>query len=131
MHLRSASFVVVFASILAGPALAKAAQPSWPIDISKLSSKNQAERAQAAEDLAKLANSPDAEKIVATLVTTLGKLDGEARYETVRLLADFGAKAKSAVPALIDLFKNDKDDLVRAAAARSLGHIAEPTSEAV
>ena len=99
--------------------------------ISKLSSRDQGERSQAANDLAKLANSADAEQIVAAVVKSLAAATGETRYETVRLLADFGAKAKSAVPVLIDLLKNDKDDLVRAAAARSLGHIAEPTSEAV
>jgi HEAT repeat protein len=131
MHLRFASVLVVFASLLAAPALATAAQPSWPIDISKLSSKDQAERSQAAEDLAKLATSADADKIVAALATSLAMTDGQARYETVRLLAEFGTKAKSAIPALIDLLKNDKDDLVRAAAARSLGYIAEPTSDAV
>ncbi|HKD35573.1 MAG TPA: HEAT repeat domain-containing protein [Pirellulales bacterium] len=130
MHLRSASLLAVFAVLIAAAPSAKAAVPSWQGDIAKLSSQP-AERSQAAENLAKLAKSPDAENIVAALVKSLATAQGDSRYEIVRLLADFGPKGRAAIPTLVELLKNDKDNLVRAAAARSLGYLAEPASEAV
>jgi HEAT repeat protein len=120
----------LIALIAAAPA-AKAAGTAWQDDVAKLSSQTPAERSQAEENLTKLANSPDGGKIVAALVKSLATAQGDSRYETVRLLADFGTKGRSAIPTLLDLVKNDKDDLVRAAAARSLGYLAEPTSDAV
>jgi HEAT repeat protein len=131
MHLRSASFAALFASLIAPAALAIAAAASWQTDIAQLSSPTPADRSQAAEKLSKLASSPDAEQIVTALVKSLSAAQGDSRYEIVRLLADFGPKGQSAIPTLIGLLKNDKDNLVRAAAARSLGYLAEPTSDAV
>lgn len=131
MHVRSAFPLIVFTSILIGSSAATAAPPVWLSNVEKLSSKDAAERSKAADELAKLANTPDAPGAIAAIIRTLNSPDNDARYMAARLLADFGPKAKSAVPALTEALKNDKDDLVRAAAARSLGYLADPTSEAV
>jgi HEAT repeat protein len=131
MLLRSASLFAVLVALVAAPPIALAAGSSWQSDVAKLSSQAPAERSQAEENLTKLANSADAEQIVAALLKSLAAAQGDSRYEIVRLLADFGAKGRSAIPTLMNLVKDDKDNLVRAAAARSLGYLAEPTSEAV
>ncbi len=131
MHLRSASLSVVLTALFAAAPAAKAAGPTWQSEIDKLSSQTASERSQAEENLAKLANSPDSEEIVAALLKSLATAHGDSRYEIVRLFADFVPKGRTAIPTLIDLVKHDKDNLVRAEAARSLGYLAEPTSEAV
>lgn len=131
MPLRCALPLIVFASVLTAAAAATAAPPVWLADVNKLSSKDPLERSSAADELRKRVNSADAEGIVAALARALDSADTDARYMAARLLAEFGVKGKSAIPALINTLKNDKDDLVRAAAARSLGYLADPTSEAV
>jgi HEAT repeat protein len=131
MHLRSRCSFLIVAAALAIPTVAKAGLSAWQTDVDKLSSKDAAERAQAADDLAKLANSRDAESIVAALLTPLKSGDAATRYETARLLAEFEKRAGAAVPVLVGLLKSDQDDLVRAAAARSLGYVAEPAGDTV
>ena len=108
-----------------------AARASWASDISQLSSKDPIKQAHAADDLAERSTSPDADKIVGALIVALGNSDTQTRYQIAKLFAEFGTAAKSAVPALIKVLDSDKDNLVRAAAARSLGFIAEPASPAV
>jgi HEAT repeat protein len=126
MHLRSACSIVVLASLLAIPVMVQAAAPDISSKIKSLGSTDETQRAQAAEAISKLAVGPDVQQIVAALVKALDKADSQTRYQIVRLLADFGKGAKGAAPSLVALLKSDKDELVRAAAARSLGYIVEP-----
>ncbi len=127
MPLRSACRAAFLTSILILPAAARAAAPDLSADIKALASTDETKREQAAEAISKLAQGPDAKGVVGTLVKSLGNADSQTRYQIVRLLADFGKDAQGATLQLITLLKSDKDDLVRAAAARSLGYIAEPT----
>jgi HEAT repeat protein len=131
MHLRSACKAALLASILILPATVFAAVPDLSADIKALSSTDETLREQAVEKIAKLAGGPDAKEVVATLVKALDKADSQTQYEIVSLLADFGKDAQSAALPLTALLKSDKDELVRAAAARSLGHIAGPESPAL
>jgi HEAT repeat protein len=131
MHLRSACKAAFLASILILPTAVYAAAPDLSADLKALSSTDETLREQAVEKIAKLAGGPDAKDAVATLVKALDKADSQARYEIVSLLADFGKDANSAALPLIATLKSDKDSLVRAAAARSLGHIVGPESPAL
>src|SRR4029077_6401829 len=126
MRFRSACSTVVLASLLAVPPLARAALPDISSEIKSLASADEAQRVQAAEAIAKHATGPDAQQVAAVLVKAIGNTDSQTRYQIVRVLADFGKSAQGAAPSLVALLKNDKDELVRAAAARSLGYIVEP-----
>ncbi len=125
MHLRFACRTAFLASVLTCPAAALAAAPDVSSDIKSLSSTDETKREQAVEAISKLAKGPDAKEVVAALVKSLDSANSQTRYQIVRLLADFGKDAQGATLQLIALLKSDKDDLVRAAAARSLGYIAE------
>ncbi len=136
MHLRLASVVLLTLCTLASalrPAMSYAAgeKTDWSAELQALESNDPLERAKAAGVLADACAVPASGKIVDGLVKELGSNSPAARYEAAKLLAEFCANGKSAVPALIELLKNDSGPTVRAAAARSLGYLGDPTSDAV
>lgn len=67
---------------------------------------------------------------VAKLIEALDTATGAALYATVDDLADHGADAKAAVPALVDLL-GDADENLRWRAARTLGAIGPDAAPAV
>src|SRR5262249_37161286 len=75
MPVRSAFSLIVFTSLLIGSTAATAAPPVWQANVDKLSSKDPLERSKAADELAKLANSPDAPGAVAAITKTLSSPD--------------------------------------------------------
>jgi HEAT repeat protein len=136
MQVRLAGSVLLMLCTLASamrPAKTYAAgeKADWSADIQLLESSDPLERAKAALALADACSAPGSDKIVEGLVKELSSNAPAARYEAAKLLAEFCANGNSAVPALIELLKKDSDPTVRAAAARSLGYLADPKSDAV
>jgi hypothetical protein len=68
---------------------------------------------------------------VAMLIKRLGSPDRYKREETCRELGELGTNAAAAVPALVDLLKNDKLNTVRYNAAAALGKIGQAARKAV
>jgi HEAT repeat protein len=68
---------------------------------------------------------------VSSLETSLKHEDPKMRYWAARTLGRQGAKAKDAVPALIDRLKNDEDKTVRMGAAYALGDIGPEARPAI
>ena len=59
------------------------------------------------------------QKVVPVLIALLNNPEGNIRLVSIRSLQAFGSDARSAVPALLNLLKDQKD-LVRKAAAQAL-----------
>lgn len=68
---------------------------------------------------------------VAALVAKLKSADSDERRQAAKALAERGADAKEAAPALLAALKNDKDLFVRRFAAQGLGEVGADPKEAV
>jgi HEAT repeat protein len=68
---------------------------------------------------------------LAALLELLKQRDSKVRQQAAGLLYRYGSAAKAAVPALVEILRNDTDQQTRMAAARALGAIGPDAKAAV